>query len=106
MKPASSSARTRRQQGAADSPTREASSVLVSRASVCSSFRMATSNLSNVSIKGIFQQYSFVVQLEMGMESKDISGVAAYTLHTLRGCSLPGDRLDLSCPQGSFTHAR
>jgi hypothetical protein len=59
MTPESSKARTRRQQGAADKPTRCANSALVNRPLRCSSFNMAQSNLSIVSKTTLFKQYSF-----------------------------------------------
>src|SRR3990167_9887010 len=89
MKPCASSARTRRQHGAADRPTRLASSALVRRPSVCSSFRMARSNLSSVSIGRIIQEESFLLLANLGMKSKHLSAPGSYTVrHT--GCGRPG----------------
>src|SRR5438105_9486398 len=52
MKPASSSARTRRRQGGAEMPTRRASSTLVMRPSSWSSFRIFQSMASRRADKG------------------------------------------------------
>src|SRR5690349_4851888 len=92
MKPLASSARTRRQQGAADKPTRCASSALVRRASACNSFRIARSNLSSVSMWVYFEQDPFSHYGNEGIESKDLSGLSAYTLHSPRACGLSGVR--------------
>ena len=104
MKPASSSARTRRQQGAADRPTRCASSALVRRASACSSCRIARSNLSMLSIDADFKQDSFRTWRFSGQRTQTPITASRHTLcvHDGRGVSYP-DAAAKPRPQGTAT---
>ena len=58
---------------ALDRPMRCASSVLVRRASVCNSFRMAMSNLSKGVICRNLQQESCAAAFNQGIKRKDLS---------------------------------
>ena len=93
MKPASSSARTRRQHGAADRPTRCANSALVRRASACNSLRIVDVELVECFHEADFKARIFLDSRYPGIESKDISAARAYTLQTATG-----DKTSMNAP--------